>query len=73
MALEKQEFNPEDLITKAQAAKLRGVSRTAIYDLVKRGKLQVFEIAGREFLSKKEVESFEPDKGGRPSTKLKKQ
>ncbi|MET0751861.1 MAG: helix-turn-helix domain-containing protein [Pyrinomonadaceae bacterium] len=73
MTIEKQEFNPEDLITKAQAAKLRGVSRTAIHDLVKRGKFKIFKIAGREFLSKKEVESFEPHKGGRPSTKSNKE
>ncbi len=55
-----------DLVTRTQAAELRGVTRAAIADLIKRGRLQPIEIAGRAFLSRREVESFEPEPGGRP-------
>lgn len=60
-------LDPDDLITRAQAAEMRGVSRAAISDLVRRGRLRTVEIAGRIFLSRREVESFEPEKGGRPA------
>ena len=62
----KENFDMQDLITRTQAATLRGVSRAAIADLISRGRLQVIEIAGREFLSRREIEKFEPEKGGRP-------
>jgi excisionase family DNA binding protein len=61
----------DDLITQAEAARIRGVSREAIYGLVARGKLIVVEIGGQKFLKKSEVESYEPETGGRPKTKVK--
>ena len=57
----------EDLITQAEAARIRGVSREAIYDLVARGKLKVVEIGGQKFVSRSEVERYEPQAGGRPA------
>jgi Transcriptional regulator, AbiEi antitoxin len=62
-----EEIDMNDLVTRTQAAEIRGVSRSAIADLIKRGRLQPIEIAGRAFLSRREVEAFEPDPGGRPS------
>lgn len=59
----------EDLITQAEAARLRGVSREAIYGLVARGKLSVVEIGGQKFVRRSEVESYTPEAGGRPPTK----
>ena len=56
----------EDLITPAEAARLRGVTRSAITDLVKRGRLQSVEVGGRPFLSRAEVERFTPEITGRP-------
>jgi excisionase family DNA binding protein len=56
----------EDLITQAEAARLRGVTRSAITDLVKRGRLQSVEVGGRPFLSRAEVERFAPKITGRP-------
>jgi excisionase family DNA binding protein len=56
----------EDLITPAEAARLRGVTRSAITDLVKRGRLQSVEVGGRPFLSRAEVERFTPKITGRP-------
>jgi excisionase family DNA binding protein len=57
----------EDLITPAEAARLRGVTRSAITDLVKRGRLQSVEVGGRPFLSRAEVERFTPKITGRPT------
>ena len=58
-----------DLITQAEAGRLRGVSREAIGDLVRRGKLKVRVIGGVPFVSRKQVLEFQPSKGGRPSVK----
>ena len=60
----------EDLVTQAEAARIRGVSREAIYGLVGRGKLRVVEIGGQKFVRRSEVESYEPQAGGRPASKL---
>lgn len=56
-----------DLISIAEAARIRGVTHAAIQDLIKRNKLEVTEIGGRRFLSRKEVEIYEPEQPlGRP-------
>jgi len=62
----------QDLITQAEAARLRGVSREAIYGLVARGKLSVTEIGGQKFLRRSEVENYTPGIGGRPPFKARK-
>jgi hypothetical protein len=49
----------KDLISQAEAARIRGVTRAAIRDLISRGRLVPVEIAGRLFVSRAEVESFE--------------
>jgi excisionase family DNA binding protein len=59
----------EDLITPAEAAKLRGVSNQAIVDLLRRGRLTKVEIGGRPFVSRREVESFKPVRKGWPKGK----
>jgi len=59
----------QDLITQAEAARLRGVSREAIYGLVARGKLSVIKIGGQKFLRRSEVENYTPAVGGRPPLK----
>jgi excisionase family DNA binding protein len=56
----------EDLITQAEAARLRGVSREAIYGLVARKKLSIVEIGGQKFVKRSEVENYTPEIGGRP-------
>lgn len=56
----------ENLITPAEAARLRGVTRSAITDLVKRGRLGSIEVGGRPFLYRKEVMNFTPEITGRP-------
>ena len=62
-----------DLITQAEAARLRNVSREAIYGLVARGKLQVVEIGGQKFVRRSEVENYIPEVGGRPRAEAKSQ
>jgi excisionase family DNA binding protein len=57
--------NPlQDLISQAEAARLRGVSRAAIRDLIRRGRLRSIEVAGRGLVYKSEVEAFENKKPG---------
>lgn len=58
---------PLDLITQAEAARIRGVSPEAIASLVRRGRLASYNIAGRVHVRKSEVEGFEKKSPGRPS------
>lgn len=51
------------------AARLRGVSRPAIADLVRRGRLRSYQIGERKLVSKSEVVAFRPKPIGRPSKK----
>lgn len=62
-------IDSEDMITQAEAASIRGVTHEAIRSLVKRGRFNVFKIGGKVFLSKREVERFKPNVGGRPPKK----
>ncbi len=59
-------FKLEDLISFADAARLRGVSRQSITKLVAKGRFNPVSIGGREFLNRMEVESYKPLKAGRP-------
>ena len=65
-------MNVSDLITQAEAARLRGVSRASINELVKKGRFKTFSIAGQQLLSRQQVLNFVPDAGGRPSNPRKK-
>ena len=66
-------FNPEDLVSQATAARMRGVSNQAITGLIQRGKLTTVIIDGHVFLLKKEIEDFKPDvPGPRPNRPAKK-
>jgi excisionase family DNA binding protein len=58
-----------DLITQAEAARLRGVTREAVYDLVARGRLETIEIGGKKFVRRSEVLKLEKLPAGRPVTK----
>jgi len=56
----------EDLITPAEAARLRGVKPPTIAYLMKRGRLSTRQVGGRTFLLRGEVVAYVPAKGGRP-------
>jgi hypothetical protein len=62
-------MSSDDLITQAEAARLRGVSRAAISDLVRRRKLKVKKIGTVTFVSRSEVINYSPGVGGRPTKK----
>jgi len=55
-----------ELLSVAQAAQARGVTRQAINHLIRQGKLPAVEIAGKRFVRRGDLERFEPDRGGRP-------
>jgi len=55
-----------DLITQADAARIRDVSREAIADLITRGRLATVEVAGQKFVKRSEIENFVTRKAGRP-------
>jgi excisionase family DNA binding protein len=59
---------PPDLITQAEAARLRQCSRQAIAKLVRQGKLRTFLVAGRRLLSRDDVMRYEIKAPGRPRT-----
>jgi lysine/ornithine N-monooxygenase len=63
----------EDLMTQAEAARLRGVTRSAIAYLIAQGRLRTYERFGVTFVSRREVEEYVPQKPGpRPSAGSKK-
>ncbi len=62
----------EQLITLADAARLRGVKYDAILKLVKRGRLRVKNIFGRLLVYRDEVLAYVPKKTGRPKGSKKK-
>lgn len=59
------EDDADEWISQAEAARLRGVSRQAIADLVKRKRLATLEIGGRLLVRRKEIEQFKANLAGR--------
>lgn len=56
----------DELISQAEAARLRGVSRQAIRKLVEAGRLSVVSVGGRRFVRRSEVVAYTPLQAGRP-------
>jgi hypothetical protein len=50
---------PNDLMRQSSAARLRGVSPAAIADLISRGRLKTYNVAGVPFVSRSEVMNLE--------------
>jgi hypothetical protein len=65
MAKKKKANDVNELVSIAEAARLRHVTHAAIQDLIRRGRLPFQEIAGRRLLRRGDVLNFEPEKGGR--------
>jgi excisionase family DNA binding protein len=59
----------DDLISQAEAARLRGVSRQAIRKLVEAGRLGIVAIGGKTFVRRSEVLAYVPHQAGRPRKK----
>ena len=63
-------MNLSELISQATAAKIRGVDRAAIADLIRRGRLRTQEVGGVLYVFRREVEDFEKQKPGpKPKTR----
>lgn len=58
-------INPSEWISQTEAAKLRGVSRQAIWKLVARGRIKSIEIGGHRFVSFEGVKGFQRVRPGR--------
>lgn len=56
-------------ITQSEAARIRGVSRQAINNLVKKGRLKTLEIGSVTFVDKSQIENFQMLNSGRPKKK----
>lgn len=69
MSISLKRENPDDWITAAEAARLRGISRQAIGSLLIRSRLRILKFGGKTFVNRKDVEAYVPDPGGRPSKK----
>jgi excisionase family DNA binding protein len=57
-----------DLISQAEAARLRGVTRAAIQDLVRRGRIRSVEVGGRALVYRSEIVNYEQGAPGRPKS-----
>lgn len=69
--LSKRSLEPEEWVSQAHAAEMRGVTRQAIADLVAKGRFMTLSIGGKILLKRSEVEAFKPKRPG-PSPKVKK-
>ncbi len=55
-----------DLISQAEAARIRNVTRAAIQDLVRRGRIRAVNVGGRLLVYRSEIENYEKGLAGRP-------
>lgn len=60
---------PGKYISQAEAARLRGVSKQAIANLIRRDRLTTVSVAGRTLVFRSEVEAFVSEPAGRPPKK----
>jgi excisionase family DNA binding protein len=56
-----------DLISQAEAARIRNVTRAAIADLVRRGKLRSETVGGRALVYRSDIVNFKRGAAGRPT------
>jgi excisionase family DNA binding protein len=67
-------FDPSAWISRAKAAQLRGVSRQAIAELVRKNRFKTLKIGGKILLNRLEVETYQAKLPGRePKRRQKKQ
>jgi excisionase family DNA binding protein len=57
-------FDPSAWISQSEAARLRGVSRQAISDLIKKNRFRTLEIGGKTLLNRSDVEAYRPQQPG---------
>jgi hypothetical protein len=59
----------EDYMTIAEAAEMRGITRQAVWLLVKRDRVRHLRFGNALFVHRKDMESYDPHPGGRPAKK----
>jgi len=64
--LSKKKINAEDWVSQSEAARIRGVSPQAIGRLIQKGRFRTLEIGGKVLLNRREVETYKPQRTGRP-------
>ncbi|MEJ7576244.1 MAG: hypothetical protein WKF74_04485 [Pyrinomonadaceae bacterium] len=69
--LAKETNDIADLISQAEAARLRGVTRAAIQDLVRRERIRTVDIGGRALVYRSEIVNYEQGEPGRPRKEMK--
>ena len=62
----KQKESSANYISQTDAASIRGVSRQAIANLIRRGRLTTITVAGRTLVLRSEIEAFVPQPVGHP-------
>jgi Helix-turn-helix domain len=67
----RQNFKPNEWISQAEAARIRGVSPQAITQLIQKGRFKPLEIGGRLLLRRVEVENYRAKPPGRPKNQRK--
>jgi hypothetical protein len=66
----KNNFDPSRWMSQSEAARVRGISRQAVSDLIKRGRLTTLEIAGKKLVLRSDIKKFKPrDPGPKPKRK----
>ena len=60
-------------ISQSEAARLRGVSREAIYNLVKKNRFTTLRIGDKTLINREEVEHYQPHQSGRRPDKRRKE
>lgn len=67
----KPNLKPDEWVSQAEAARIRGVTRQAIARLVQKGRFTPLTIAGRVLLRRTEVEAYRAEVPGRPKNERK--
>jgi excisionase family DNA binding protein len=57
-------LDPSAWISQTEAARLRGVSRQSIAELVKKNRFKILKIGGKTLLNRSDVEAFQPHSPG---------
>jgi len=53
-----QTIDPSDLISQSKAARILGLTRQAIFRAMERGRLPVYEIAGKRLVTIQDIEDY---------------
>jgi hypothetical protein len=67
-------MNLKDFVSQATAARMLGISRAAVADLIKRGRMRTEKIDGVPYVYVSDVINFQPQKPGpKPGTEARRQ